>query len=98
MGNEANEVQILDLTTGESVDTGILYEDIEYIANASKEHFAILYKSGKIAVVEKASGQIVKTSKYQLKFNPTYIQYKDGMLYVEANIENNVIFVLKDFE
>lgn len=98
MGNEENEVQILDLTTGESVDTGILYEDIEYIANASKEHFAILYKSGKIAVVEKASGQIVKTSKYQLNFNPTYIQYKDGMLYVEANIENNVIFVLKDFE
>lgn len=98
MGNEANEVQILDLTTGESVDTGILYEDIEYIANASKEHFAILYKSGKVAVVEKASGQIVKTSKYQLNFNPTYIQYKDGMLYVEANIENNVIFVLKDFE
>lgn len=98
MGNEANEVQILDLTTGESVDTGILYEDIEYIANASKEHFAILYKSGKIAVVEKASGQIVKTSKYQLNFNPTYIQYKDGMLYVEDSNNNNVIFVLKDFE
>lgn len=97
MGNEANEVQILDLTTGESVDTGILYEDIEYIANASKEHFAILYKSGKIAVVEKASGQIVKTSKYQLNFNPMYIQYKDGMLYVE-DTNNNVIFVLKEFE
>lgn len=98
MGNEENEVQILDLTTGESVNTGIRYEDIEYIADASDEHFAIVYKYGKIAVVEKATGEIIKKSTYKFNFTPTYITYKDGILYVKHSDNVKVIFVLKDFE
>ena len=98
MGNESEEVQILDLRTGESVNTGILYEDIEYIVSASKAHYAVLYKTGEIAVVEKASGQMIKKTKYQLNFKPSYINYQDGILYVEDVETQDLIFVIEEFE
>ena len=98
MGNEANEVQILDLRTGESVNTGILYEDIEYITSASKEHYAILYKTGEIGVVEKATGQLIKKTIYRVNFTPYAITYQDGMLYVKNSDNAELIFILDEFE
>jgi len=98
MGNESEEVQILDLRNGESVNTGILYSDIKSIVNASEEHYAFLYKSGTVVVVEKASGQIIKKTKYQLSVTPTVISYEDDILYVEYLNSQGLIFVIKEFE
>ena len=98
MGSESEEVLILDLRTGKSVNTGIHYDDIDYIANASDEHFAVLYKTGEIAIVEKSTGQIIKKTKYQLNFAPHVIVYADNMIYVEDVASPNLIFVIKDCE
>ena len=98
LGNEANEVQILDLQTGKIVNTGIRYEDIEYITSASDEHFAVLYKTGEIGVVEKTSGQLIKKTTYQLKFTPYIIIYQDGLLYVKSSENRDLMFILDEFE
>ena len=98
VGNEAKEVMILDLQTGQSVNTGIKYEDVEAIGSASDEHFAVVYKTGEIAIVEKTSGQIIKKTKYPLNFTPYIFVYEDDMLYVESMESPNLVFVIKDFE
>ena len=98
IANEAGEVQILDLRTGQSVNTGIRYEDVESFGDASDEHFAVAYKTGEIAIVEKTSGQLIKKTKYSLNFLPEFFGYEDDMLYVRDMESPNLLIVIKEFE
>lgn len=97
MGNDKGEIVIVDLLTGENVNTGISYEKIDYIWSACEEYYAVAYKTGEIALVSKARGEVVKQTKYQLNFIPDGIVYQDDMLYIQADYGNQV-FVIKEFE
>lgn len=98
MSNENNEVMILDLRTGESVNTEVKYNDIEYITNAGDDYYAFLIKGGIIHVVEKTTGQTIKKTKYKLNFEPRSIIYADEMLYICDNDNWDLLYVIKDFE
>ncbi|MBQ3559977.1 MAG: hypothetical protein IJA07_10730 [Agathobacter sp.] len=97
MGNEAEEVLIVDLLTGESVNTGIRYEDVDCILSASDKYYAFAYKTGEIVLIDKASGKLFKKAKYQLSFTPNNITYQDDMLYIPADYGTQM-FVIKEFE
>ena len=97
MGNEEGEILIVDLLTGESVNTGILFENVEEIQDASEDYYAFVYKTGEIAIIDKVSGNLLKKTKYTYDFEPYSIIYQDDMLYILADYGNQV-FVIKEFE
>ena len=94
--NTDGTLWIVDLVDGSSVNTGIQNDDIKFIKNASEEHYAIVYQTGEIAIVEKESGQLIKKSKYQLKVTPSSIRYKDELIYVE--LISRQVLVIREFE
>lgn len=97
MVNDAGEILIVDLLTGESANTGILNENVEYICNASDDYYAVLYRSGEIVLIDKVGGYSVKQTKYQLSFTPNFMKYQDNMLYISSDY-GNIIFVISEFE
>lgn len=93
---ESGEVLIVDLLTGRMIHTGTRYEDLQCILSASDKYFAFVSTEGEIALINKKSGKLFKKASYKLSFTPGKITYQDDMLYIPA--DNNLIFVLKDFE
>lgn len=96
MGNEAGEILIVDLLTGENVNTGILYDEIDSILSASDRYYAFVYKNGEVALIDKVSGMLYKKAKYQFSFTPTDIIYQDDLLYVQEDW-GSIVFVIREF-
>lgn len=94
---EDGKVVILDLFEGDVVSTTISTLNITTIRSAGDDHYAVFYKTGQVAIVEKETGQKIKTSKYCLEVTPDKIMYKDGIFYAQF-ISENLVYVISDFE
>ena len=97
MGNDAGELLIVDLLTGKSQNTGISYDELNCILSASDKYYAVVYKTGEIALIDKVTGELFKITKYQLSFTPENIIYQDNMLYISTDY-GTTVFVIKEFE
>jgi len=96
--NEDGIVSIVDLKDGSEVATDIRNEDVETIANAGDNHYAVLLKTREIAIIEKESGVLVKKTKAQISFEPSAFLYKDELLYIETYTGGYLLFVISEFE
>lgn len=95
--DEDGKIVIIDLLEGDVVNTVISTSNITTIRSAGDDHYAVFYKTGQVAIVEKETGQKIKTSKYCLEVTPDKIMYKDGIFYAQF-ISENLVYVISDFE
>jgi len=96
--DSTGELQIVNALEGTRCNTGIYYNDVSSIYSAGPQHFAIVYNTREIVIVEKASGQIVKKTKDKINGAINDVVYKDDMLYIETWNGHTLLFVISEFE
>ena len=90
----SGNIEIVDLVDGTCAQTDVQEAMVESGFDASAEHYAFVFTTGEVAVVEKESGQTVKKFEQQLNCTPNNILYKDDTLYVEDWCGRYFVFVL----
>lgn len=98
IGEKGEKLKIIDVLDGSTTDTDVPSDVISDIWEASKEHYAFVYKTGKIDIIEKETGKLVKRTEEKISFTPDNIIYKDGILYVVPADARYLLYVINEFE